>query len=333
MPSAYTQNSLQPSQQVMISSRQASFPSGTTAEFEVVLHEAIRSWTQDTRILVSVPSACIPNSAYSCSAGNDTIDILYGNGASESKVLPHGNYTALSLATALGDALNWADATENGVAYTKGVHYNRVTNKLSFRNATAGFQFLFGSGANKNRNPSEMLGFTTNRDTAASTNSVLTSDSVLDVTGGRQEIHIRSNLVSHSTVEGSAGETSDVLACIPVTVKPFDIIHYQASNPFKMLIPGREVRTIKMRLTSGHRISGSDRTVDLNGKHWMCVVQFDFVHGLSHGVPDPEHPRIRMQRAMNHQADIDHENLMHHWLEAEDERRAKRTRGSSSRKK
>lgn len=238
-----------------------------TSSFEVTLNESIAVQGEDTSIQVSLVSAEVPNSIYSVSGRNDIVNYSSNNGTPASITLAHGNYTVTSLLAYL--------KTVSQLTGFSSVAYDKVTNRFTW---TSSVPFSFDFSSNVKNNARKLLGFSAKLHTASHSGTYkLTSDTVVDVTGGVRVLYVRSNLVSNNTIDSKNRGSSDILGKLQVNAGAFGIIMDKGMNiPFRATLPTKEIRSITVRLTDEE---GNDN-IELNGLSWSLTLQFDFVHGL-----------------------------------------------------
>ena len=220
----------------------------------VVLKEHIHASHPEDRICVKLISAQIPFSFYTCTEKNNKIKL---STAEAPYSIPKGNYNVSSLKTALNTLL---------VGFT--VTYNETQAKFTITN-NAGNAFTIDP---KTPNSARVvLGFSAGFSGASSPS--VTSDNVVDVTGGLRCLYVRSSLMSNTVLTGSSAVSSDILAVVPITTNAGGVIMYTSPNPSSLLYTANKTLThVDIKVTEEH----SGDTVDMNGNHWTCEIEISF---------------------------------------------------------
>lgn len=249
-------------------------------------------------IEVSLQSATIPYSFYNIRKDiNDLInfeiyEIILGvptNKGAASFVVPEGNYSALSLAAYLSDAMDNKTGVENPTAptnytfdYTQ--NWNNDLGKFEFGiegvGAYAGsdlqLTFLIDDG-NSNTMITE-LGLDPNAANFQFQGPPepfeKLSPNFVDVNGMLHGLFIRTNLTSANTMESSSTTFSNILGRIPITSAPGDVIFKEPSNTgHKSLIQTKSFSQIVVKLTDDR-----NNLLDLNGLHFQIAIQINYVY-------------------------------------------------------
>lgn len=281
----YTKNTTQPSKLLFLNSEHAHHYSHDDAEgndqtssFEVSLAQSIACHNDSTHMVISLTEAAIPASFYSCNRHNNKVVFTHSSTSYEKSIDP-GNYSANAMMAKLNTLLSGH--------FT--VTFSDTTNRFTFTGAGgASIALDFTAEGSAFR----LLGF---RKSYNQTKNIHTSDTVADMTGGLNNLFIRSSLASNHAIDSLNRGGGSIMAKVPVNVDHFGIIHYQESTSqgFQALVPTKDVRSFTLRLTDEYGNQG----IDLNGLHWSCTLKFDFVDGLQRPTEEP-HARDRVREHM-----------------------------------
>ena len=229
----------------------------------------------DNVLGVKLISAQIPFSYYVFNSTNNTFTLTATSGGPYTFVIPVGNYTAATLATALAAELN---AIDPAGAYT--VTYSATTGKFTFTSLTPGYSFTFtftelpasqtneGPGAT---NPRLWIGFPAG-DTSSTTGTIV-APFVANISGPGYLLLIASlgARISRSVrVNGFNSEDPPLLAKIPVNVNPGGLILFEdPTENYAFDMADGYLQEIEFSLQFGD----SNLPVDLNGQPWSLVLQ------------------------------------------------------------
>lgn len=226
---------------------------------------------QNELMVVHLRRAIIPFSFFTLSEtlNNNMFYLQETDGSSTNLItitVPEGNYNIETLTEYLSDEIK-SETTFSSV-YTFELQPNQNFIKISLTSGTAtSGTFQFGTKSNTIR---RFLGFTDNDITVAQS-GFITSNRVLDMTGGIDGIHVRTNLKTDNCLTDN-GRLNEELVIIPINVEPFNIIYYQEESfPFKSVIPGRSIKSIEISLTDRF-----NNALDFNNIPFTLFLEVDF---------------------------------------------------------
>lgn len=208
------------SAKIFINSANTSTWRGTSTRVSVPIQPFILRSDDPTHFVIGVESVSVPFAIYVVNTLNQTLII----GAS-TYTIPAGNYTAVSLQT----ALNTLTAPTSW-----GTVFNTTTNKLTC--TFAGGPLVWGGTAQS------LLGYI---DGSQASPYTLTNTINLAYTTG---IIIRLDNIQTENRCPIVGGGSGVLARIPVTVAPFKVLQYFNASPFYTTLSNRSIQSIDVSL-------------------------------------------------------------------------------------
>tara|TARA_Y100001963_G_C6753624_1_gene435545 strand:+ start:199 stop:1218 length:1020 start_codon:yes stop_codon:yes gene_type:complete len=241
--------------------------------------DGVKTWNLETSIttlqnelmVIHLRRAIIPFSFFTLSETlkNNMFYLQETDGSSTNLItitVPDGNYNINSLSDYLYDNII-ADTTFGSVYnFVHQPNQNFIKISLASGSATSG-TFLFGTKSNTIR---RFLGFTED-DVVLAYSGTITSNRVIDMTGGIDGVHVRTNLGTDNCLTDS-GRPNEELVIIPINVEPFHLIYYQEESfPFKSTIPGKSIKSIEISLTD--RFNNS---IDFNNIPFTLFLEIDF---------------------------------------------------------
>ena len=114
------------------------------------------------------------------------------------------------------------------------------------------------------------LGFTAD-DIVLAYSGTITSNRVIDMTGGIDGVHVRTNLGTSNCLTDS-GRPNEELVIIPINVEPFHLIYYQEESfPFKSVIPSKTLKSFEISLTDRF-----NNPFDFNDIPFTLFLEIDF---------------------------------------------------------
>lgn len=221
---------------------------------------------------IKVISAQVPFTYYVFQPTNNTFTLTDNAGAATNTVvIPPGNYNATTICTQLGASLT----TASGGHATYTAAYNNTTGAIAVTSSvTEAFVLHFGADINDKgwNNPRLWLGFAAGSNTATSA-GVLTAPSVACPTGPTY-IYLESSLggriAKNIRVNGSTTNDPAVIARIPVNVNPWGVINYtDTTESFAFDMDDGFLQEITVSLSFGD----SGQALSLNGSPWGVVLQ------------------------------------------------------------
>ena len=249
-------------------------------------------------LLISLNSATIPYSFYNIRNNvNNRIEYAVYDKTSGTAlfpglgeaIVPEGNYSALSLAQYLTDAIDNISGANPLVPvsylfdYTQ--NWNNDLGKYEFgivgQGADAGktleFHFL-GFNPVTNTQTDLMvgpLGLKPNEDfifSGAPQPNTNLSPNFVDVNDNLHGLFIRTNLTSANTMESQSKSFSNILSRIPITTNPGDVIFKQPNDVgHKCLVQTKNISQIVVRL-----VDDRNNVLDLNGLHFQLSIKFEY---------------------------------------------------------
>lgn len=197
-------------------------------------------------VAIKILEVQIPYSWYVFNSVNNTFTMTE-NGTSVTVTIPIGNYTASSLATALGTAIT--AVSPNTLTYT--VTYSNLTQKFIFTSSSNSLVFYFTFGAGQgipnvqpnsgNKNPRLWMGFGPGISSSSSgTPQTLTSTNVV-LTSGPSYLYLNSQklgsdvdvFLPQGAFNLGGGKAGPQIAKIPINVNAGGIIFWQDPDPQK----------------------------------------------------------------------------------------------------
>lgn len=198
-------------------------------------------------VAVKILEAEINASYYVFNSVNNSFTITESTGGTSTVVIPIGNYTSSTLATALGTAF-----TTSGTTSTYTVAYVSLTNKFTFTSSsnTTTFYFTFGAGYgvpgvqpnSGNKNPRLFIGFPPGITTSASngTAQVITSPNCLQISGPPY-LYINSSRLGSDiglylpsgAFNLGGGKAGPQMAKVPINCNPGGTIIWSDPDPQK----------------------------------------------------------------------------------------------------
>lgn len=185
----------------------------------------------------------IPFSYYIFNSKNNTFTLTESAGGGATTVtLPAGNYSTLTMITALETALDAASA--NSLTYTvtfAGLSTSPNTGKFTVTNNGGGvstFTLTFGvAGDGRNTNPSLFLGFASGAN-ISDTSQTLEAPFVASITGPNY-VYVNSNTLGQQcnlylptgALNLGKGNLGPQMAKIPITTQPGGVNYWQDPNP------------------------------------------------------------------------------------------------------
>ena len=226
---------------------------------------------QNEMIVIHLRRAIIPFSFFTLSTTlkNNMFYLQETDGSSTDLItltVPDGNYNIETLTEYLSDEIK-SETTFNSV-YTFELQPNQnfIKISLSSGSATTG-TFQFGTKDNTIR---KFLGFTADDITVAHSGTI-TSNRILDMTGGIDGIHVRTNLGTSNCLTDS-GRPNEELMIIPIDVEPFNLIYYnEVAFPFKSVIPSKTIKSIEISLTDRF-----NNAINFNNIPFTLFLEVDF---------------------------------------------------------
>ena len=241
--------------------------------------DGVNTWNLETSIttlqnemmVVHLRRAIIPFSFFTLSTTlkNNMFYLQETDGGSTNLItitVPDGNYNINSLSDYLYDNII-ADTTFSSVYnFVHEPNQNFLKISLASGSATSG-TFLFGSKENTIR---RFLGFTAD-DIVLAYSGTITSNRVIDMTGGIDGVHVRTNLGTSNCLTDS-GRPNEELVIIPINVEPFHLIYYQEESfPFKSVIPSKTLKSFEISLTDRF-----NNPFDFNDIPFTLFLEIDF---------------------------------------------------------
>lgn len=250
-------------------------------------------------LLISLNSATIPYSFYNIrnNVNNRIVYAVYDKTSGNSLnpgfgnfIIPEGNYSALSLAQYLTDAI---DNISGGNPLSGGFTYlfdytqnwNNDLGKYEFGIVSVGadsgktLEFrILGFNAVTNINTDNCvgpLGLLPNADfifTGSPQPLVNLSPNFVDVNDNLHGLFIRTNLTSANTMESQSSTFSNILSRIPITTNPGDVIFKNPNDVgHKCLVQTKNISQIVVRL-----VDDRNNVLDLNGLHFQLSIKFEY---------------------------------------------------------
>lgn len=232
--------------------------------------ESTISTLQNENMVVHLRRAIIPFSFFCLSSTlkNNLFYLSETDGSSTNLItltIPDGNYNINSLTDYLYDNIR-AETTFNSVYnFNHLPNQNMIKISLASGTATSGtFQF------SKDDTIRRFLGFTQDDITVAYSGSIQ-SNRVLDMTGGIDGIHVRSNIGTYNLLTDS-GRPNEELIVIPINTEPFHLIYYEDNGfPFKSVIPSKALKSLEINLTDRF-----NNTINFNNIPYTLFLEIDF---------------------------------------------------------
>ena len=199
-----------------------------------------------------VESVTIPYTFYTVDSTNDTI--FYnedGATTTNSMTITHGVYTSTTFASTL-QTLWTTDATA-----TVTVTESTVTNKFTIASDGATFQILLSGTTAR-----YLLGLSADKTGATS----YVMDNVFDMTGGRHNIYVHSDLTRAFYSSIHTSETS-VMAIVPVNASTGSILHHHSNTEQEFPLSSFPRSQITFELKDRF-----DNTIDLQGLNWSITL-------------------------------------------------------------
>lgn len=251
-------------------------------------------------IAISLDSATIPYSFYNIREGvNNRIFYAVYDKTSGTALfpglatlfVPEGNYSALSLAQYLTDAIdNIAGANPLvpvSYLFDFTINYNSDLGKFEYgivgQGADAGktleFRFLAhhpvtNTQTDNMRGPLGLLPLEDFIFTGAPQPFTNLSPNFVDVNDNLHGIFIRTNLTSANTLESQSKTFSNILSRIPIDVNPGDVIFKESSNVgHKAIIQTKNISQIVIKL-----VDDRNNVLDLNGLHFQVAIKLEIMY-------------------------------------------------------
>lgn len=221
--------------------------SGTSSNFSIGLSGKFKQPNNYDAIVLT--NASIPKSWYLIHTGNNTFTLVE-NGSSSTVTLTYGNYTFVTLASALATALNTASTAGQTFTVSGSTLTGKYTITRTVGTATTEISFV-GSKLGA------VLGF--EESTYSFTAGVCTSVNIVNLQA-YQSILIQCNIV---------GGQDTVLSQIVPTIPSYTQITYVENTPAYVSKPlnNNATNTLNFWLTDG-----LGNAIDLNGLNWQCTV-------------------------------------------------------------
>lgn len=226
---------------------------------------------QNEMIVIHLRRAIIPFSFFTLSATlkNNMFFLQETDGSSTNLItitIPDGNYNINSLSDYLYDNIIAETTFSSVYNFVHEPNQNFIKISLASGTATSG-TFLFGSKENTIR---RFLGFTED-DIVLAYSGTITSNRVLDMTGGIDGIHVRTNLGTSNCLTDN-GRPNEELVIVPIDVEPFHLIYYQEQSfPFKSVIPSKTLKSIDISLTDRF-----NNPINFNNIPYTLFLEVDF---------------------------------------------------------
>lgn len=226
--------------------------SSTTYAFKSILKEE----PDILYVEIGVLNAQIPNSFYNLNIYNQVLKYKIGAGAVETITVAEGNYTYITLITALK-----AGFSANGETNVN-ITFNKINGKYTFTNTVNNFTFV-SSGSTM----LDILGFISTQD-YTSTSLSLTPPYPLNLLGV-QRIKVNSNYLATNTSNSYNMGISNTIASIPVNASSFGLITYTNQNSYSLL-RAKTISTIDIELKDE-----LDQLIDFNGIDHTITLQLN----------------------------------------------------------
>jgi hypothetical protein len=219
-------------------------------------------------IQIELLDAELPISFYPVNSNNNQIHMFQSPGTAwtdETKTIPPGQYTAVSLATWLT-----ANLTDMSVQYTP------ETNKFAF---TSPYNTYFGV----NTTAHKLLGVRTGGSELMAANFI--SHKSINLSG-ITNIFIKLMNLSLGNMD-SYGKQSGILSKIVVDQPYGHLLHYEDFHHTKNILDDNHIERVEMRLVDvdGLAIGGAD---GLNGLEWSATLLFNFLPSKEFGMTGAE---------------------------------------------
>jgi len=235
---------------------------------------------KDENILVYLKKAFLPFSFYMLSSArkNNKLDITEkqtdNSTNSYSITIPDGNYNITELLSKIKNLME----TASTFSFIYNITFDNSSGKVSFL-ITSGTNPLnttinFSTGSNTNSNCKDIIGFT-NTDITFTTSSSATSDKIVDMAGGLDGLHIKSNIVGENIITTAVGRDNGAgeLLVVPITLEPYSILYYtELGNPFKHKLSQSSIRQIEIKI-----VDSNENIIDFNGLPYTFILQVEFV--------------------------------------------------------
>ena len=206
-------------------------------------------------IYISLASATIPYSFYNITSLNNTLTYYITNGIQTTITITEGNYNIEQLISYINIKL-----TNTGLS----ISYSKITNKVTFAHTTTSYYItglLF----------IELLGFTS---------GVLYNSNLLSVTSpfcinlhNNTSINVETSLSTYNISNiPNMKQNRSILANIPITCAPFNLIIYKDANKNKCNIYMGQLNKISIRL-----LDNKGNLLNMNGMDYELILQIDVI--------------------------------------------------------
>ena len=273
---------------IMFLNSQDGITYANTSHFSYNFNEGIET-SAGEGVLVSLVSASIPYSFYNIRSGvNNRIPFKISNYDHSSAhvgslLIDPGNYTALSLASAIKTQLEALHESTAAPECTVTIAHDRITQKFTFqiqqKDDTNGRRLtLQYHTTNFDDMLFAELGFSTDQDVHTSDDGSgsfikLTSQHVADLGASVHAVYIHTSLATRSVLDSQTGGISDILTKIDINTNPGGVITLDpAQATHESLIYAKSIKDIYIRVTDER-----DRLLDLNGLNLQVALKFRFV--------------------------------------------------------
>ena len=246
---------------------------GFTTDFEFQFSDIIKC-PENQEMLISCVGLSCPYTFYNIRENiNDKLPLNVG-GLINLGTIPPGNYSTTTLASTIKSVLE-GTALILGVATTFTIKYDKT--KMKYKIFTNNIQNVSIDLTQSTTTPHIELGLEPGVNQSIQENDNVNAflPNVVDINGSIHGLYLRTNLTSNGVLESNSKSLSTILARIPIRVNFGGIIFYDSfeGQTHKTKLDIREISNIHIRLTDER-----NRLINLNGNHFTCSIQFDFIY-------------------------------------------------------
>ena len=257
-----------------------------------VLSTPIMSASSYDYLELKLQSAQIPNSFLNISSINNALRVTEtptgGSATARDLSITPGNYDFESLKQELLSILNGSGKT---LSNNYAISFSAVEGAYTY--TISGGSVTFDMRSTVLNNCRIALGLTPQEHTFSTS---LTSDRVIDLSGGSHCLNIRSNLTPQNvfTARPGASSRSNVLFTVPLTVGNFEIQHYQDQmNSFPVHLNIKIITSFSLQITDQE-----NNPLDFRGAHWSLQMRFTIRDEHEDGVHPLEQSFDRLQNSV-----------------------------------
>jgi len=218
------------------------------------------------RITVQVMDVSFPNTFYNVTLSNNGFSLtetVSGSTSTRALTVPAGNYDALSLKSAVLEAVN----AGNGVQYS--LTFSLVTGKYTFTTSHAGVTAVtLSTPAGSLR---RCLGFSAGDHVFSGAPLSLVSTQVVDLLSSNHGLLIQSTFVTRTLITSKTMRPEGQLCYIPINAGNFEVIQYRDERSNTVLLDDAFVQRFSVTVTNQ-----DGKTIDFNGGEWEVVLRFAF---------------------------------------------------------